>query len=73
MIKSIEARDPYTYGHSRRVSQYATIIARAMRLGEREIEKIGTLHFFMTSEKSTRSTGRFFARLRSSISKSGRS
>jgi len=42
MIKSIEARDPYTSGHSRRVSQYATIIARAMRLNEREIEKIGT-------------------------------
>ncbi|MDB4889317.1 MAG: hypothetical protein JWL61_1172 [Gemmatimonadetes bacterium] len=42
MIKSIEARDPYTSGHSRRVSQYATIIARALRLSEREIEKIGT-------------------------------
>jgi putative nucleotidyltransferase with HDIG domain len=42
MIKSIEARDPYTSGHSRRVSTYATIIARAMRLNEREIEKIGT-------------------------------
>jgi putative nucleotidyltransferase with HDIG domain len=42
MIKSIEARDPYTSGHSRRVSQYATIIARALRMSEREIEKIGT-------------------------------
>ena len=42
MIKSIEARDPYTSGHSRRVSTYATIIARAMRLNEREIAKIGT-------------------------------
>jgi putative nucleotidyltransferase with HDIG domain len=42
MIKSIEARDPYTSGHSRRVSQYATIIGRAMRLTDREIEKIGT-------------------------------
>lgn len=42
MIKSIEARDPYTSGHSRRVSTYATIIARAMGLNEREIEKIGT-------------------------------
>ena len=42
MIKSIEARDPYTSGHSRRVSQYATLTARALRLGEREIEKIGT-------------------------------
>ncbi len=42
MIKSIEARDPYTSGHSRRVSLYATLIGRALRLTEREIEKIGT-------------------------------
>ena len=42
MIKSIEARDPYTSGHSRRVSQYATIIARALRLSDRETEKVGT-------------------------------
>ncbi len=42
MIKSIEARDPYTSGHSRRVSQYATIIARALRLGDREIQKVST-------------------------------
>jgi len=42
MIKSIEARDLYTSGHSRRVSLYATIIARALRLSEREVEKIGT-------------------------------
>ncbi|CAN5369508.1 HD-GYP domain-containing protein [soil metagenome] len=42
MVKSIEARDQYTSGHSRRVSQYATIIARAMRLRDRDIAKIGT-------------------------------
>lgn len=42
MIKSIEARDPYTSGHSRRVSQYATIIARALQLSDREVAKIGT-------------------------------
>lgn len=42
MIKSIEARDPYTSGHSRRVSQYATIIARALRMNDRDIRKIGT-------------------------------
>lgn len=42
MIKSIEARDPYTSGHSRRVSLYATLIARAMRLSEREIQRIST-------------------------------
>ena len=42
MIKSIEARDPYTSGHSRRVRQYAIVVARALRLSEREIEKVGT-------------------------------
>ena len=42
MIKSIEARDPYTSGHSRRVSQYATLIARSLGLNERDVEKIGT-------------------------------
>jgi putative nucleotidyltransferase with HDIG domain len=40
MVKSLEARDPYTSGHSRRVQQYSTVIARAVGLGEREIEHI---------------------------------
>ncbi len=42
MIKSIEARDPYTSGHSRRVSHYATLISRSLGLNDREVEKIGT-------------------------------
>lgn len=41
MVKSLEARDPYTSGHSRRVHQYAITIARAIGLNEREIAKIG--------------------------------
>jgi len=41
MVKSIEARDPYTSGHSRRVQQFSTIIARAIGRTEREIEQIG--------------------------------
>jgi putative nucleotidyltransferase with HDIG domain len=41
MVKSIEARDPYTSGHSRRVQHYSILIARAMGLGEAEIERIG--------------------------------
>jgi hypothetical protein len=41
MVKSIEARDPYTSGHSRRVQQFSTIIARALGLGEREIGQVG--------------------------------
>jgi putative nucleotidyltransferase with HDIG domain len=41
MVKSIEARDPYTSGHSRRVHHYALAIARALKLTEKEIERIG--------------------------------
>lgn len=41
MVAAIEARDPYTSGHSQRVSAYSKIIARALRLPEREIERIG--------------------------------
>ena len=41
MIKSIEARDLYTSGHSRRVQRYSIIIARGLKLSGREIETIG--------------------------------
>lgn len=41
MVKSIEARDPYTSGHSRRVQQFSIIIARALGLRDREVEQIG--------------------------------
>jgi putative nucleotidyltransferase with HDIG domain len=41
MVKSIEARDVYTSGHSRRVQNYSIQIARALALPEREIEMIG--------------------------------
>lgn len=41
MIKSIEARDLYTSGHSRRVQRYSIIIARGLGLSEREIEQVG--------------------------------
>jgi putative nucleotidyltransferase with HDIG domain len=42
MVKSIEARDPYTSGHSRRVKEYAIHIARLLGLSAAEVEKIGT-------------------------------
>ncbi len=42
MVKSIEARDPYTSGHSVRVASYAKAIARAMNLPAKEIEQIET-------------------------------
>jgi HD-GYP domain-containing protein (c-di-GMP phosphodiesterase class II) len=40
MVAAIEARDPYTSGHSRRVANMARVIGRTMGLREREIERI---------------------------------
>ena len=40
MVKAMEARDPYTSGHSRRVSEYALAIARELRLPARELDGI---------------------------------
>jgi putative nucleotidyltransferase with HDIG domain len=45
LTSALDARDPYTAGHSRRVSQYACAIARAIQLPPQEIEviRIGAL------------------------------
>lgn len=40
MVKSLEARDPYTSGHSRRVQNFSTIIARSVGLTPREVERV---------------------------------
>jgi len=40
MVAAIEARDPYTSGHSRRVAEKTRIIAKAVGLREKEIERI---------------------------------
>jgi HD-GYP domain-containing protein (c-di-GMP phosphodiesterase class II) len=40
MSSAIEARDPYTSGHSRRVSRMAVEIARAIGLADREVQRI---------------------------------
>ena len=40
MVAAIEARDPYTSGHSRRVANMARVIGRAMGLREREVDRI---------------------------------
>jgi hypothetical protein len=42
MVKAIEARDPYTSGHSRRVAHYSRIIARAVGLNARLIDRTAT-------------------------------
>jgi putative nucleotidyltransferase with HDIG domain len=41
MVKSLEARDPYTSGHSRRVREFSMTIARAIGCTHREVEEIG--------------------------------
>src|SRR6266702_4864183 len=40
MVKAMEARDPYTSGHSRRVAEYALVIARELRLSATEVDEI---------------------------------
>jgi HD-GYP domain-containing protein (c-di-GMP phosphodiesterase class II) len=42
MVKNIEARDPYTSGHSQRVSQYARLLAREAGISSRKVEQIAT-------------------------------
>ncbi|MHB1329702.1 MAG: HD-GYP domain-containing protein [Gemmatimonadales bacterium] len=42
MVAAIEARDPYTSGHSRRVSRYARIIATALGLSKKQIDRVTT-------------------------------
>jgi len=47
LVKTIEARDPYTCGHSERVTNYAIKIAKKMNLGRDAIESLlygGKLH-----------------------------
>jgi hypothetical protein len=41
MVAAIEARDPYTSGHSRRVAHNARIVARALGFSGREVERVG--------------------------------
>ena len=46
-ISFIDAKDPYTRGHSRRVAMYAAEIAKRMRLSEDEVQNVyyaGLLH-----------------------------
>lgn len=40
MVKAIEARDPYTSGHSQRVANYSRVIAKALGLKPREVQRV---------------------------------
>jgi putative nucleotidyltransferase with HDIG domain len=42
LASSLEARDPYTYGHSKRVTRYSEMIADRMGLPETDVAKIRT-------------------------------
>ena len=39
-VTTLEARDPYTSGHSRRVSQYSRMMAQALSLSTKQIERL---------------------------------
>ena len=40
MVATVEARDPYTSGHSRRVARYARVVARAAGLSGRSSDRV---------------------------------
>lgn len=40
MVKSMEARDPYTSGHSRRVQQYSVSIAKGLGLSQVDVDRV---------------------------------
>jgi len=42
MVKAIEARDPYTSGHSVRVAEYARSVARELGLPPKHVDEIAT-------------------------------
>lgn len=47
LTAAIDAKDPYTRGHSERVTKYSVMLAKAMKLSSQEIEKVqlaGLLH-----------------------------
>ena len=46
MVAAIEARDPYTSGHSQRVSRASKIIAQTLGLKPAEVERVGIAALF---------------------------
>jgi len=42
LVSAVEARDPYAYGHSRKVSTYAEALAKAIGLSPEEVSKVST-------------------------------
>jgi len=67
IVSALEAKDPYTYGHSLRVSEYALLMGEAIKLGKEDlitlelgallhdIGKIGTPdHILLKSDRLTK-------------------
>jgi len=42
LVSAVEARDPYAYGHSRKVSTYAEALAKAIGLSPDEVSRVST-------------------------------
>lgn len=42
LVSTVEAKDPYTYGHSRKVNTYAVALAEAIRLPPEEVSRVST-------------------------------
>jgi diguanylate cyclase (GGDEF)-like protein/putative nucleotidyltransferase with HDIG domain len=42
LVSTVEAKDPYTYGHSRKVNNYAVALAEAIGLSPEEASKVST-------------------------------
>jgi diguanylate cyclase (GGDEF)-like protein/putative nucleotidyltransferase with HDIG domain len=42
LVSAVEARDPYIYGHSRKVNTYAVALAEAIGLSPDEVSKVST-------------------------------
>jgi len=42
LVSTVEAKDPYTYGHSRKVNTYAVALAEAIDLSPEEVSRVST-------------------------------
>jgi len=42
LVSTVEAKDPYTYGHSRKVNDYAVALAEAIGLSPEEVSRVST-------------------------------
>lgn len=43
LVTGLEAKDPYTRGHSERVAEYAVTLADAMHLGDKDVKEVETM------------------------------